>query len=206
MIFRRQGSVKDDDHPGHWSTSITANIIEKVQDTIKKDHRLGVWAIAEMVNLDRKSVWCILTDELNMKTVCVKMVPKIPLAEQRVTGNLFWPLAMHSEWTGFLEISNYLWWDSDIYMIQKQNDYWCTRSYQTLQGQKRVPWVVRSSRPCWLFSLISWVLWWQSGYPVARLSISTVILKSWLNWMIEKKMARIVEKRVDFASGKCAIP
>jgi len=56
MIFGRQGSVKDGDHPGHRSTSITANIIERVQDAIQKDHRLGVRAIAEMVNLDRKSV------------------------------------------------------------------------------------------------------------------------------------------------------
>jgi hypothetical protein len=42
MIFRRQGSVKDDDYPGHQSTSITANIIEKVRDAIQKDHRLSI--------------------------------------------------------------------------------------------------------------------------------------------------------------------
>jgi len=68
-------------------------------------------------------------------------------------------------------------------MTQKQKDYRCTRSHQALQGQKKVVWVVWSSRPCWLFSLMSWVLWWQSGYPVARLPVSTIILKSWLNWM-----------------------
>jgi len=55
MIFRRQGSVKDDDPPGHRSTSITSNTIEKVWDVIQRDHRLGVWAIAEMVNLGRES-------------------------------------------------------------------------------------------------------------------------------------------------------
>jgi hypothetical protein len=42
MIFRRQGGVKDDDHPGHQSTSITVNIIEKVRDAVQKDCRLGV--------------------------------------------------------------------------------------------------------------------------------------------------------------------
>jgi hypothetical protein len=42
MIFGRQGSVKDDDHPGHQSTSVTANIIEKVQNAIQKDCKLGV--------------------------------------------------------------------------------------------------------------------------------------------------------------------
>jgi hypothetical protein len=36
MIFGRQGNVKDDDHPGQRSTSITANIIEKVRDVIQR--------------------------------------------------------------------------------------------------------------------------------------------------------------------------
>lgn len=54
MIFGRQGSLKDNNHPGHWSTSVTTKIIEKVWDAIQKDHRLGVWAIAEMVNLGRE--------------------------------------------------------------------------------------------------------------------------------------------------------
>ena len=34
-------------------------------------------AMAEMINLDRGSVWRILTDKLNMKKVCVKMFPKM---------------------------------------------------------------------------------------------------------------------------------
>jgi hypothetical protein len=118
-----------------------------------------------------------------MKKVCAKMVPKIPLAEQRAKGNLFWPSGVHSEQTIFVEISNYLWWDLDVYVTQKQNDYQCTRSHQTLQGQKKVAWVVRSLRPCWLFSLISWVLWWQSGYPVASQSALLYWNPDWIEWV-----------------------
>jgi hypothetical protein len=33
---------------------------------------------------------------------------------------------------------------------------------------KKHAWVVRSSMTCWLFSLISTVLWWQSGYSAVR--------------------------------------
>jgi hypothetical protein len=36
-----------------------------------------------MVNLDRKSVQHILTEELNMKKVCPKMFPKMLSAEQK---------------------------------------------------------------------------------------------------------------------------
>lgn len=48
--------MKDDDPPGRPRTSVTAKNIEKVQDVIRKDHRLGVRAIAEMVNLGMESV------------------------------------------------------------------------------------------------------------------------------------------------------
>lgn len=34
-------------------------------------------AMAEMINLDRGSVWPILTDKLNMKKVCAKIFPKM---------------------------------------------------------------------------------------------------------------------------------
>jgi hypothetical protein len=63
-------SVRDHDHPGYPHTSVTANNTEKVQDVLRKDCRLDVRAIAEVVNLDRESVQHILTKELNMKKVC----------------------------------------------------------------------------------------------------------------------------------------
>ena len=49
-------SLKDDDCPGHPRTAVTDDNIEKVQDVIRKDRRLGIRAVAEEVNLDRKSV------------------------------------------------------------------------------------------------------------------------------------------------------
>lgn len=69
--------MKDDDHPGCPRTSVATNNNEKLRDVIWKDHTLGVQAAAEMVHLDRESIWRILTDELNMKNICAKMGPKI---------------------------------------------------------------------------------------------------------------------------------
>ena len=57
-------SVKDDDRPGRPRTStIDENV--KVRDTIRKDQRLSVHAVAEMLHMNRESVRCILTEELN---------------------------------------------------------------------------------------------------------------------------------------------
>jgi len=50
-------------------------------NVIRKDRRLGVRA--EEVNLDRESVRQILREELNMRKVCAKMVPKLLSDEQK---------------------------------------------------------------------------------------------------------------------------
>ena len=81
-------SLKDDDHLGHLCTAVTDDNTEKVQDLIWKDWRLGVRAEAEKVNLDRESVRWILREELNMRKVCVKMVPKCcQMNKKNVTRN-----------------------------------------------------------------------------------------------------------------------
>jgi len=42
-----------------------------------------VGAVAELANLDNKSIQHFLKNELNVKKVCVVMVPKILSAEQK---------------------------------------------------------------------------------------------------------------------------
>ena len=74
-------SVKDD-RPGRPCTAVTDDI-EKVRDVIRKDRRLGVRAVAEEVNLDRGRVRRILREELSMRKVCAKMVPKLLSDEQK---------------------------------------------------------------------------------------------------------------------------
>ena len=72
----------EDDYLGHPCTSVTTNNVEGGWDVIQKDHRLGVGTISNMFSVDRKSVWFILTDELNMKNVHAEMVSKMLMAEQ----------------------------------------------------------------------------------------------------------------------------
>jgi len=76
-------SVKDDDRPGRPCTAVTVDNTEKVRDVIRKNRRLGVRTVAEEVSLDRESVRRILREELNMRKVCAKMVPKLLSDEQK---------------------------------------------------------------------------------------------------------------------------
>ena len=54
-------------------------------NVIREDQRWGVRAEAE-VNLDRESVRRILREELNMRKVCAKMVPKLLSDEHKERG------------------------------------------------------------------------------------------------------------------------
>jgi hypothetical protein len=58
-------------------------ILKKMRNVILKDRRLGVRALAEEVNLNRESVRRILREELNMRKVCAKLVPKLLPDEQK---------------------------------------------------------------------------------------------------------------------------
>jgi hypothetical protein len=78
-------SMKDDDRPGRPRTAVTDDNIEKVQDVTQKARRLGVRAVAQEVNLDRERVRLILREELNMRKVWAKMVPKLLSPGQRAS-------------------------------------------------------------------------------------------------------------------------
>ncbi|KAL4083729.1 hypothetical protein QTP88_029045 [Uroleucon formosanum] len=75
--------VEDDDRSGRPTTSSTNENVEKIDKIIRQDRRLSVRAVAEMVNIDRESVRKILVENLNIKKVCAKMVPKNLTIDQK---------------------------------------------------------------------------------------------------------------------------
>jgi len=55
--------------PGRPATSRTEENIAKVRQIMRENRRLTVRCIAEQVNIDRETVWKILTENLDMRTV-----------------------------------------------------------------------------------------------------------------------------------------
>jgi energy-converting hydrogenase A subunit M len=43
---------------------------------VRESRQLTVRSIAEQANIDRETVWEILTEDIDMRKVCAKMVPK----------------------------------------------------------------------------------------------------------------------------------
>jgi len=76
-------SVTDEERSGRPETSRTEENIAKVHQILRENCRLTVRSIAERVNVDRETVRKILTEDLDMRKVCAKMVPKELTEEQK---------------------------------------------------------------------------------------------------------------------------
>ena len=76
-------SFTDEERSGRPATSITEEKIAQVCQTLRENFRLTVRSIAEPVNIDRETVRKILTEGLDMRKVCAKMVPKKLTEEQK---------------------------------------------------------------------------------------------------------------------------
>jgi len=76
-------SVTDEERSGRPTTSRTEENIAKVHEILREIRRLTVRSIAEQGNIDRETVRKILTEDLDMRKVCAKMVPKELTEEQK---------------------------------------------------------------------------------------------------------------------------
>jgi len=68
--------VTDEDRSGRPATNRTEENIAKVRQIVGENHRLTVRGIAEQVNINRDEVRKILTEDLDIRKVCAKMVRK----------------------------------------------------------------------------------------------------------------------------------
>jgi hypothetical protein len=76
--------VEDDERPGHPVTTKTDENVDKVRTLVRNDRRLSIRMIAKELNVDKETVRQILTENLKMKKVCAKMVPKNLSQDQKL--------------------------------------------------------------------------------------------------------------------------
>ena len=69
-------SVEDKKRAGRPSTSRTENNVARVKAVLDRDRRLRVRLMAEEVGLPKTDVHRIITEDLHMRKICVKLVPE----------------------------------------------------------------------------------------------------------------------------------
>jgi histone-lysine N-methyltransferase SETMAR len=78
-----QTSVDDDERSGRPSTSTTPENITKVREAVLADHRQTIHDVCEIVGLSYRTLQCILADNLNMRHISARFVPRLLSDDQK---------------------------------------------------------------------------------------------------------------------------
>ncbi|PNF29631.1 hypothetical protein B7P43_G16519, partial [Cryptotermes secundus] len=81
--FKHGHMSADSEQRSGRPSSRNADVIEKVQTLITEDHRLAICEVADEVGISRGSANIILTQDLGMRRVAAKFVPKLLSPEQQ---------------------------------------------------------------------------------------------------------------------------
>jgi histone-lysine N-methyltransferase SETMAR len=85
-LFKRgRTSLEDDPREGRTKNAAPPEIIEQVRDMVLDDRRMKVREIAEIIGISKERVGYILHEELDMKKLCSRWVPRLPTADQNRT-------------------------------------------------------------------------------------------------------------------------
>ena len=94
VLLEGREQVEDEPRAGRPSSSKTDDNVERVRSLVRSDCRLKLRMIRSELNLNRFTIHQILTQDLNMRKVCAKMVPKNLTTEQKANGGMcvliFW--------------------------------------------------------------------------------------------------------------------
>ena len=69
--------VEDNHRSGRPFTSRTDKNVECVRQKVRNDRRLTVRMIADELGMNSERVWRIITEDLRMRKICAKMVPRL---------------------------------------------------------------------------------------------------------------------------------
>ena len=69
--------VEDDHRSGRPSTSRTDQHVEHVRQKVRSDLSLTVRIIGDELGMNSERVWRIITEDLGMRKICAKMVPRL---------------------------------------------------------------------------------------------------------------------------------
>jgi histone-lysine N-methyltransferase SETMAR len=85
MVKRGRTSPEADPREGRPKIATTPGIIEQVHDMVLDDRRMKVREIAETTGISKERVGYILHEELDMKKLCARWVPRLLTADKKRT-------------------------------------------------------------------------------------------------------------------------
>jgi histone-lysine N-methyltransferase SETMAR len=81
---RGRTSLEDDPCEGHPKSATASEIIKHMHDMVLDDQRIKVREIAETIGISKECVGYDLHEELHMKKLCARWVPRLLIADQKL--------------------------------------------------------------------------------------------------------------------------
>lgn len=78
-------SVEDATRSGRPRTSVTAANVEAVRELVEENNRVSIHCLHQQLGLSEGSIFTILHDELHLKSLCDKWIPKELTADQKAS-------------------------------------------------------------------------------------------------------------------------
>ncbi|XP_066602558.1 protein GVQW3-like [Prorops nasuta] len=75
--------IADEPHSGRPTTDKTDENVNRVCEVLRSDRQLTIRNIADTVNMSTFAVHGIVTEDLQMRKVCAKLVPKVLTEDQK---------------------------------------------------------------------------------------------------------------------------
>ena len=79
-------STCDAPHPGRHKTVTTTEIIEQIHKLILEDRRISAKSIAEQLGISHERVGSIIHEDLDIRKISAKLVPKCLNGDKNVNG------------------------------------------------------------------------------------------------------------------------
>jgi len=83
QVQRGDFSTCDAPRPGRHKIVTTPEIIDQIHELILEDHRISAKSIAEQLGISRERVGSIIHEDLDMRKLSAKWVPKSLNADQK---------------------------------------------------------------------------------------------------------------------------
>ena len=123
----------------------TTEMVKKIHKMVLDDRRLKVRELADMVGISKSAVHRILTENLDMRKLCARSVPRLPIMEQKLRRKdvSIECLAMfHSSKADFLRqfiTMNKTWVHHFTFETKEQSEQLTERVESDLKKAKTVP-------------------------------------------------------------------
>ncbi|XP_014481720.1 PREDICTED: putative uncharacterized protein FLJ37770 [Dinoponera quadriceps] len=84
VFLEGREEVDDETRAGRPSTSTTDDNVTRVKELLNTDRRLNVRLLSQLLDIPKTIVHEIIRNNLNMRKMCAKMVPKVFTDEQKL--------------------------------------------------------------------------------------------------------------------------